>query len=100
MGLHLRGRDAIAAAHQEIFDSFYKGTEVRLDVRDLRSLRPDVAVVHFDGRIVGPSEQLPEQPQFVLVAVMSKEDGLWRVVVFHNTKNTVAEYLGKGDVRK
>lgn len=85
---------------QQIFDSFYKSIKLRLDVRDLRFLRPDVAVVHFDGRVVGPGEQLPEQPQFVLVAVMTKEDGLWRVAVFHNTKSTVAEHLGKGDVRK
>jgi uncharacterized protein (TIGR02246 family) len=98
--LYLRGRDAIAAVHQEIFDSFYKNTKLRLDVPDLRFLRPDVAVVHFDGRIVGPGEQLPEQPQFVPVAVMTKEDGLWRVAVLHNTKNTVAEHLGKGDIRK
>lgn len=63
---------------QQIFDSFYKSIKLRLDVRDLRFLRPDVAVVHFDGRVVGPGEQLPEQPQFVLVAVMTKEDGLWR----------------------
>jgi uncharacterized protein (TIGR02246 family) len=41
-GLYLRSRDAIAAAHQEIFDSFYKSTKLRLDVRDLRFLRPDL----------------------------------------------------------
>jgi uncharacterized protein (TIGR02246 family) len=99
-GLHLRGRDANAAIHQEVFDSFYEGTKLRLDVRDLRFLRPDVAVVHFDARIVGPGEQLPEQPQFVPVAVMTKEDEVWRIAVFHNTKNTVAEHLGTADVRK
>jgi uncharacterized protein (TIGR02246 family) len=61
-GLYLRGRDAIAAAHQQIFDSFYKSTKLRFDVRDLRFLRPDVAVVHFDGRVVGPVSNCPSNP--------------------------------------
>jgi hypothetical protein len=47
-------------AGQEIFDSFYKSTKLRFHVHDLRFLRPDVAVVHFDGRIMGAAEQWPE----------------------------------------
>jgi hypothetical protein len=31
---------------------------------------------------------------------MTKEDGRWRVAVLHNTKNTVDEHIGDGDVRK
>jgi uncharacterized protein (TIGR02246 family) len=99
-GLYLRSCEAIADVHQEIFDSFYKSTKLRLHVRNLRFLRPDVAVVHFDGMIVGPGDESPEQPQFVPVAVMTKEDGRWRVAVLHNTKNTVDEHIGDGDVRK
>jgi uncharacterized protein (TIGR02246 family) len=98
-GLYLRGREAIADVHQEIFDSFYKSTKLRLHVRDLRFLRPDVAVVHFDGRIMGTARQSPEQPKFVPVAIMTKEDGRWRVAVFHNTKDTVDEQLGNAGVR-
>jgi hypothetical protein len=48
--------------HQEIFDSFYKSTKLRVDIRDLRLFRPDVVVVHFDGRVVDPGETLSEQP--------------------------------------
>jgi len=99
-GLYLRGHEAIADVHQEIFDSFYRSTKLRLHVRDLRFLRPDVAVVHFDGRIVGSAEQSPEQPKFVPVAIMTKEEGHWRVAVFHNTKDAVDEHLGNGDVGK
>jgi uncharacterized protein (TIGR02246 family) len=99
-GLYLRGYEAIADVHQEIFHSFYKGTKLRLHVRDLRFLRSDIAVVHFDGRIMGIAEQSPEQPKFAPVAVMTKEDGRWRVAVFHNTKDTVDEHFDNGGVRK
>jgi uncharacterized protein (TIGR02246 family) len=99
-GLYLRGCEAIADVHQEIFDSFYKSTKLRLHVRDLRFLRPDVAVVHFDGRIAGTAERSPDQSKFVPVAILTKEDGHWRVAVFHNTKDTVDEHFDNGGVRK
>src|SRR5215510_10439758 len=88
-GLYLRGPEAIADVHQEIFDSCYRNTKLRLHIRDLRFLRPDIAVVHFDGRIAGAAGQSPEQPKFVPVAIMTKEDGHWRIAVFHNTKETM-----------
>jgi len=97
-GLYLRGPEAIADVHQEIFDSCYRNTKLRLHIRDLRFLRPDIAVVHFDGRIAGAAGQSPEQPKFVPVAIMTKEDGHWRIAVFHNTKETMDEHLGNADV--
>jgi len=99
-GLYLSGQEAIADVHQEIFDSFHRRTRLRLHVRGLRFLRPDVAVVHLDGTIVGAGEESSVHPQFVPVAVMTKEDGRWRVAVFHNTKDTADELLDKGDVRE
>jgi uncharacterized protein (TIGR02246 family) len=93
-GLYLHGSDAIFDVHQEIFDSCYKSSKLRLDVRALRFLRPDVAVVQLNGRILGPGDQSPEELQFVSAAVMTKEDGCWRVALFHNTKDTVEEHLG------
>ena len=99
-GLYVRGWEAIADLHQEVFDSFHKSSKLRLHVRNLRFLRPDVAVAHLEGTIVGPGEQSAAHPQFVPVAVMTKEDGRWRVAVLHNTKDTADEYLDNCDVRK
>ncbi|MCI0330014.1 MAG: SgcJ/EcaC family oxidoreductase [candidate division Zixibacteria bacterium] len=99
-GLYLSGRDSIAAAHQQIFDSFYRNTKLRLEVRDLRFLRPDVAVVHLNGWVANQGEEFSEQPHIVPVAILTKDGGQWRIAVFHNTKNTVQEHLGKGDIRK
>jgi uncharacterized protein (TIGR02246 family) len=98
-GLYLKGRDAIAAAHQQIFDTVYKNTNARLEICSLRFLRPDVAVVHFNGSVVGEGEELPAEPQVVPVAVLTKEGGSWRVAVFQNTKNSMSERI-TGDIRK
>jgi uncharacterized protein (TIGR02246 family) len=93
-GLYVRGGEAIADVYQEIFDAFYKSSKLRLHVRHLRFLRPDVAVAQFEGTIVGSGEQPRAYPRFVPVAIMTKEDGRWRVAVFHNTKDTADEQLG------
>ena len=95
-GLYVRGWEAIADVYREIFDLFYKRSKLRLHVRHLRFLRPDVAVAHFEGTIVGSGEQPPAHPRFVPVAIMTKEDGRWCVAVFHNTKDTADEHLGSG----
>jgi uncharacterized protein (TIGR02246 family) len=90
-GLYLKGRDAIAASHQH--------TKARLEIRSLRFLRPDVAVVHLNGSVVGEGEELPAEPHVVPVAVLTKESGSWRLAVFQNTKNSMSE-RGIGDIRK
>src|SRR4029077_13387198 len=99
-GLYLNGREAIAASHQQIFDTSYKNTNVRLEIRSLRFLRPDVALVHLNGSIVGGGEGLPDEPHAVPVAILTKESGSWRVAVFQNTRNSMSEIRGTGDIRK
>ena len=98
-GRYLKGRDAIAASHQQIFDTVYKNTKARLEIRSLRFLRSDVAVVHLYGSVVGEGEELPAEPHVVPVAVLTKESKSWRLAVFQNTKNSMSEHL-IGDIRK
>jgi uncharacterized protein (TIGR02246 family) len=98
-GLYLRGCEAIADVHQEVFDTFRKSTKLRLHVRELRFLRPDVAVLHLNGTVIGSGDESSEQARYVLVAIMTKEDGCWRIVVFHGTRDAVDEFLGNGGVR-
>lgn len=82
-GMYLRGRAAIAEAHQRIFDTIYKETSISLSVRQLRFLRPDVAVVHVDGTRRGPG---PAASKAVLTLVMVKEAGAWQIAAFQNTQ--------------
>src|SRR5688572_4067097 len=45
-GMYVRGRDNIEQGHTQIFSTIYKNTTVSLKVKQIRFLRPDVAVVH------------------------------------------------------
>jgi uncharacterized protein (TIGR02246 family) len=83
-GMYLRGRAAIAEAHQRIFDTFYKETTVSLHVKQLRFLRPDVAVVHVNAaRTAAP--QAPAA-RALLTLVMLKDAGAWKITAFQNTQ--------------
>lgn len=87
-GRQIQGRDAITSGHEQIFSTVYKETKQRLDVRRIRFLRGDVAVVHVEGSVVKKAEEFPATPQVVPVFVMTKENGRWRIVAFQNTKKT------------
>jgi uncharacterized protein (TIGR02246 family) len=82
-GLHLRGRAAIEQGHQRIFDTIFKQSALSLTVKQVRFLRPDVAIVH-----VNAANQIPgrEETRAVITLVMSKEKGVWQIAAFQNTQ--------------
>ena len=82
-GSHIRGRKVIESAHQGIFDTIYKDTTITLTVKQVRFLRPDVAVVHVNGRRDGPTKELTQDA--MLSMVMVKEKGGWSITSFQNT---------------
>ena len=83
-GMYLKGRTAIETAHQHIFDTIFKDTTVTLKVKQIRFLRPDVAVVHVEGHRNGPTKELVQDALVTLV--MTKEKGSWTVAAFQNTE--------------
>jgi uncharacterized protein (TIGR02246 family) len=85
-GRYLRGREAIAEGHTRIFNTVYKDTRLRLDVTNIRLVRPGVAVAHAVGSVVGKDESFPDRPTVTPVFVLTREDGRWRIAVFHNTR--------------
>jgi uncharacterized protein (TIGR02246 family) len=86
-GSHTRGRRQIAASHQQLFDTWLKGTRLTGEITGIRFLSPEVALVHATGGTLMPgrSEAKPVRPSIqTLVAV--KRDGRWRFTAFHNTR--------------
>lgn len=83
-GLHIRGYDAIVKGHQQIFDTIYKDTTITLVVKQIRFLRPDVALVHVSGQRNSPQPDL--KADATLVMVMTKNDGSWKIASFQNTQ--------------
>jgi uncharacterized protein (TIGR02246 family) len=85
-GMHLRGREAIEKSHQQIFDTFYKHSTLSIAVKQIRFLRPDVAVVHISGNNrVRQGEETIEM-NGTITLMMTKEKGEWKIAAFQNTR--------------
>jgi len=85
-GMHIKGRQQNAASHQQIFDTFYKGTRLWARIKSVRFLRPDVAVVHSVSKILKPGESVASaEPEAIQTWTVSKRSNEWLVDAFHNT---------------
>ena len=80
----LRGRQAIGEAHQQIFDTFYKGTRISVEIDGVRHLRPDLAILNIDARMTDASGQPFGPRQAHAMAVVERQSAGWRIVAFQN----------------
>ena len=90
-GMHLRGRQAIAAVYEMLFRSAFATSTLAAVVSKERSLRKGVALAHvrFDLNVVGgPRAGL----QHVLSSlVLMREAAHWQVLSLHNTVVTAPQ---------
>lgn len=87
-GMYLQGRTAIGKGHQQIFDTFYKNTTLSLSVRQVRFLRPDVALVHVSGQLTAVENEKPSVSKASITMVMTRDKEVWQIAAFQNTKIT------------
>src|ERR1051325_10709087 len=81
-GMQIKGREAIAAGHQGIFDTIYKDSTLSLAVKQLRFLRADVAVVHVAGRLKNTQNGETQEAEATITLVMTKDGGVWKIAAF------------------
>ena len=84
-GMHIRGRAANAAGHQQIFDTIYKNSSLAAAVKQIRFLRPDVAVVHGESNLTFKTGGEEKKGSGYITLVMTKENGKWEIAAFQNT---------------
>ena len=87
-GMYIKGQEAIAKSHQQVFDTFYKESTLSLSVKQVRLLRPDVAVVHVTGSNKTPRDGEARVSEAIITLVMTKEKGEWKIAAFQNTEVT------------
>jgi uncharacterized protein (TIGR02246 family) len=86
-GTHLKGREQIASFQQQLFDKYLKGTRLVGEVRDVRFLDPETAVMHAVGNTIMRGKQKPSrQRASIQTLVAVRRDSEWRVAAFQNTR--------------
>jgi uncharacterized protein (TIGR02246 family) len=85
------GHEEFNRRHAEIFRGYLKGTTLAMTTKELRFIRPDVAIVDIDTSLSGMRAQPPgvhAAPDGALhtslLLVLVKESGSWWMAAYHN----------------
>lgn len=84
-GMKIKGRAAIDAGHQQIFDTFYKNSMLAITTEQIRFLRPDVAVVHVRSTLKVTEGDATRTNEGRITLVMTKNKDQWEIAAFQNT---------------
>lgn len=84
-GMRIKGRDTIAAGHQRIFDTVYKDSHNTATVQSVRFIRDDVAVAHIEWHLKFRENAVEREGKAMCSMVMTKKNGEWSIIAFHNT---------------
>jgi uncharacterized protein (TIGR02246 family) len=84
-GEHHTGQPAIAAGHQGIFDTIYKGSTNRLELESARLVAPGSIVAVVRSTLEAPVGPLHGTNQARFTLVLVERGGRWEVEAFHNT---------------
>ena len=85
-GTHLKGRQAIAAAHQQLFETRLQGSRLEGEIQHIRFLSDDIALVQLQSSPQIRDQEAPAPEQYAiqtLVAIRQAEG--WRFTSFQNT---------------
>ncbi len=84
-GMHIKGRAANAESHQRIFDTIYKDSNIAPVIKQIRFLRPDVAIVHGISNLTFKVNGEEKKGSGFVTLVMTKDKGKWSIAAFQNT---------------
>jgi uncharacterized protein (TIGR02246 family) len=90
-GMVMYGAPAFTERHRQILTTFYKGTTKQHQIRRIRFVTPDVAIVDIDNEVRGVKAMpagIAVPPDGVvktqLMEVFVHRDGKWWLEAFHN----------------
>jgi uncharacterized protein (TIGR02246 family) len=90
----LKGQKEIVSFHQQLFNSYVKGSRLVGKVKKVRFLTSDVALMHVIGGTImaGQTDIDPERNSIQTIVAMKDNKGKWRLAAFQNTR---AQYFGR-----
>jgi len=79
------GRDAIAAGHQQLFETIYAGSTVRYQVLQARELDDRVILAHARCSISAPGGPLAGEHASTITVLLARHHDQYEISAFHNT---------------
>lgn len=86
-GSHVHGRKQIATVMEQLFGTLLKGTRCIAEVKTLRFVTPDVALMQTLGGAAYPGEtEVPSKRYSIQTFVAVRLQGIWTIASFQNTR--------------
>lgn len=95
-----RGDEKIAWGHQLIFDNFHADTAFNIGIRQVRFIKPGVAIVQLNGFVAKADENVPADGYAIPTVVLERTNTGWKIIAFQNTPFVVDEYRAYGNLRR
>lgn len=80
-----KGRAAVAAGHQGVLDTIYRGSTNRYELLFARELAPGVLSAQVGATLNVPSGPMAGENRAVFTFVAHEANGAWLIDIFHNT---------------
>ena len=92
-GIYLsnQSKEGNEMAHQGLFDSVYKTTDIRLVVQKMTSIREDLILLHVLGATFEQNTPVPENPKVIITMLLEKKNNNWSIISFHNSDIEIFE---------
>jgi uncharacterized protein (TIGR02246 family) len=99
-GTELHGLEANRRLHDELGKGVLRGSQLSGEVRRIRFIAADIAVVHSVGNLRLRFHRRPKPGrESVQTTVMRRTPDGWKIEAFHNTRIRKAGWLGRLAVR-
>jgi uncharacterized protein (TIGR02246 family) len=79
------GAEAIAAGHQQIFETIYAGSTLDYTVLQARELADGTILAHVRGKMHAPTGPLAGDNESTATVILVRDGDEHRITAFHNT---------------
>ncbi len=96
LGMHVKGRRAVAELHDKIFRGPYKDSTVAFTIASVRAISPNAVLAIAPSQIDIPSGPVKGIVLAVASVLLVRNGDGWKLANFHNTRReaTEADHLG------
>lgn len=84
-GMFIKGRAAIEAGHQRIFDTIYKNSRINPSVQRIRLLGDGVAIAHIQWHLKTGEGAAQRERKAMNSMILIKKNDQWSIAAFQNT---------------
>lgn len=98
-GRHLKGRDAITATQESLLSDPYAGTEIALEVKKIRLVSDESAVVHIAASVFDKGVEPPAEHHAVSLAVIIRKQKGWQIAALQDAPYAARQMRANADLR-